>query len=340
MRLKPNQLNQHLQRQGLAPIYFLTGDEPLQMMECADILRQFARRQGFVERIIFTVAETGFDWTTLNQEAESLSLFANKRLLELRLSNKSPGKEGTKALLNYTSNLPRDTVLLITADKIEASKQKAKWFKALDEQGIILQIWPINRAELPKWIAQRLKYYKLQATPEAINIIAERSEGHLLACSQEIEKLHLLYGSGQIDTKQVLENVADSARFQVFDWLDIVLAGNTQRSIRQLKRLQTEGIEPILVNWALNREIRNLYHITNAIKSGQHQQQVFKTYRIWATRQAAISHAINKHRNPRQWQRFLQTTVEIERIIKGMKTGNAWDELQQLSLRVTGVKLF
>jgi len=339
MRLKPNQLTQHLQQQGLAPLYFFTGDEPLQMMESADILRQFARKQGFIERIIFTV-ETGFDWSSLNQEAESLSLFANKRLLELRLSNKSPGNEGTKALINYTSNLPRDTVLLITADKIEASKQKTKWFKALDERGIILQIWPLNRAELPQWIAQRLQYYQLQATPEAINIIAERSEGHLLACSQEIEKLRLLYGSSQIDTTQVLENVTDSARFQVFDWVDTVLAGNAQRSVRQLQRLQTEGIEAILVNWALNREIRNLYHITYAIKSGQHQQQVFKTYRIWATRQAAISHASKKHPNPRQWQKFLQKTVEIERIIKGMKTGNAWDELQQLSLRVVGVKLF
>jgi DNA polymerase-3 subunit delta len=339
MRLKPNQLSQHLNRQGLAPLYFLTGDEPLQMMESADILRQFARKQGFIERIIFTV-ETGFDWENLNQEAESLSLFANKRLLELRINNKSPGKEGTKALINYTNNLPRDTVLLITADKVEASKQKTKWFKTLDERGIILQIWPLNRAELPKWIAQRLKYYKLQATPEAINIIAERSEGHLLACSQEIEKLHLLYGSGQIETKQVLENVTDSARFQVFDWVDTVLAGNIQLCIRQLQRLQTEGIETILVNWALNREIRSLYHITYAIKSGQQVQQVFRNYRIWVTRQAAISHAIRKHPNFRQWQKFLQKTVEIERIIKGMKTGNAWDEIQKLSLRVAGIKLF
>lgn len=339
MRLKPNQLAQHLQRQGLAPLYLLTGDEPLQMMECADSLRQFARRQGFIERIIFTV-ETGFDWDSLNQEAESLSLFANKRLLELRLNNKSPGTEGTKALINYTNNLPRDTVLLITADKIEASKQKTKWFKALDERGIILQIWPLNRAELPKWISQRLKHYKLQATPEAINIIVERSEGHLLACSQEIEKLHLLYGSGPIDTAQVIENISDNARFQVFDWVDTVLIGNAQRCVRQLQRLQTEGIGAILVNWALNREIRNLYHITYALKSGQRQEQVFKSYRIWATRQAAISHAIKKYPKPQLWQQFLQETVEIERIIKGMKTGNAWDELQRLSLRVAGVKLF
>ncbi len=339
MRIKPNQLNQHLNRQGLAPLYFLTGDEPLQMMESADSIRQFARKQGFIERIIFTV-ELGFNWESLNQEAENLSLFANKRILELRLGNKLPGKEGTKALIDYTNNLPRDTILLITADKIEASKQKAKWFKVLDERGIIVQIWPLNRAELPKWINQRLKSYKLQATPEAINIIAERSEGHLLACSQEIEKLYLLYGSGQIDIAQIFEAVTDSARFQVFDWVDTVLIGNVQRCVRQLQRLKTEGIEAILVNWALNREIRNLYHITNAIKSGQSQQQVFKNYRIWAMRQAAIAHAVNKHKNPRQWQKFLQQTVEIEQIIKGVKTGNVWDELQLLGLRVAGVKLF
>ncbi len=339
MRLKPAQLTNHLQRQGFAPLYLLTGDEPLQMMECADILRTFARHQGFTERIVLTV-ETGFDWSLLDKEANTLSLFAQRRLLEIRLGNKSPGNEGTKALIAYANKLPTDTVLLITADKLDASKQKTKWFTTLDKQGIVIQVWPIDVSQLPGWIAQRLNQYGFQASPEAINLIAERSEGHLLACAQEIHKLHLLYGTGRLETAQVLEAVADSARFEVFNWVDTVLAGDKQRSVRQLQGLRAEGVEPVLVAWALNKEIRNLSQITYALKTGQRQEQLFKTYRIWQSRKNAVSSAIKRHPQPSRWQQFLQEMVQIDRMIKGVEKGNPWDELQLLCLRVAGVNLF
>jgi len=339
MRLKSAQLGNYLKRQGLSAIYLLTGDEPLQMMECADNLRAFARRQGFTERVVLTV-ETGFDWGSLDQYANSLSLFATKRLIEIRLGNKSPGTDGTKALIAYTNNLPQDTVLLMTADKLDASKQKTKWFKALDEQSVVIQIWPLNISELPKWISQRMQQYGLQAASEAINLIAERSEGHLLACAQEIEKLRLLYGAGHIETAQVLEAVADSARFELFDWVDTVLAGNVQRCVRQLQGLQAEGVEPVLIAWALSKEIRTLSQMTYALNTGKRQEQVFKTFRVWSTRKNAISNAIKRYPKPRAWQKFLQRMLQIDRIIKGIGKGNPWDELQQLSLQVAGVKLF
>ncbi|RKZ83453.1 MAG: DNA polymerase III subunit delta [Candidatus Parabeggiatoa sp. nov. 1] len=339
MRLKPTQLNSHLKQKKLAPLYLLTGDEPLQMMECADTLRTFARAQGFTERVVLTV-ETGFDWGNLDQYANSLSLFATQRLLEIRLSNKSPGNEGTKALIAYANQPPSDTVLLITADKLDASKQKTKWFTTLDERGIIIQVWPLNVSDLPGWIAQRMNHYGLQASPEAINMIAERAEGHLLACAQEIEKLRLLYGAGRIDITQVLDAVADSARFEVFGWVDTVLAGDVPRCIRQLQVLQTEGVEPVLVAWALNKEIRNLCQITYALQKGQRLDQLFKTYRVWSTRKNAVSRAIKRHPQPSAWQQLLPETVQIDRMIKGVDKGNPWNELQRLSLRVAGVNLF
>ena len=339
MKLKPSQLNNHLKRQGLAALYLLTGDEPLQMMECADTLRTFARHQGFSERVVLTV-ETGFDWNRLAQNANSLSLFASKRLLEIHLGNKSPGNEGTQALTTYANRPPSDTVLLITADKLDANKQKTKWFTALDERGIIIPIWPLETSQLPTWIAQRLNQRGLQASSEAINLIAERSEGHLLACAQEIEKLSLLYGSNHIDTAQVLEAVADSARFEIFTWVDTVLAGDKPRSVRQLERLRTEGVDPILVTWALTREIRQLSQITSALKRGQQPEAVFKTYRIWSSRKPVISSAIKRYPYPQTWQQFLQQTVSIDCMIKGVESGNPWDELQRLSLEIGGVKLF
>jgi DNA polymerase-3 subunit delta len=338
MRLKPNQLSSHLKRQGFAPIYLLTGDEPLQMMECADTIRTFARNQGFTERVILTV-ETNFDWSELEKEADSLSLFASKRLLEIRLGNKSPGNNGTKALVAYASNLPTNTVLLITVDKLDASKQKTKWFTTLDKYGVVIQIWPLNISELPGWITQRMNHYGLQANPEVINMIASLSEGHLLACAQEIEKLRMIYGAGRIDTAQVQEAMADSARFEVFSWVDTMLAGDVQRSVRQLQGLRAGGVEPILVAWALDREIRTLCQITYALQMRQQMDQVFKTYRIWATRKNVVSRAIKRYPQPVDWRQFLQKMVQIERMIKGVKTGNPWDELLQLSLQVAGVKL-
>jgi len=339
MKLKAAQLSNHLKRQGLSPIYLLTGDEPLQMMECADILRSFARQQGFNERVVLTV-ESKFDWENLEEQADSFSLFANKRLLEIRLGAQSPGKDGAKALIAYSDNPPPDAILLITADKLDASKQKTKWFKILSERGVIIQIWPLNVSDLPGWITQRMRQSGLQASPEAINMIAERAEGHLLACAQEIEKLHLLYGKGQIDTAQVLDAVVDSARFDVFNWVDTVLTGDVPRLVRQLRGLQAEGVEVVFVTWALNKEIRNLCYMTYALQSGQNLAQIFRTYRIWALRQNVISRAINRYSKPRRWRQFLRDTVQIDRMIKGLESGNPWDELQQLSLRIAGVKLF
>ncbi len=339
MKLPPLQLTTHLKQQGLAPLYLLTGDEPLQMMECADALRIFARHQGFTERIVLTV-DSSFDWKSFDQQTKSLSLFASKRLLEIRLGNKSPGNEGTKALIAYSSYPPTDTLLLITADKLDASKQKTKWFKALDQCGVIISIWPLKVSDLPNWIAQRMNQQGLQASPEVITMIAERSEGHLLACNQEIEKLRLLYGKGQINTTQVLEAVADSARFEVFDWVDTVLAGDVRHSVRQLQGLRREGIEPVLVAWALNREIRNLCRITDALEKGQPIEQLFRTYRVWATRKKAVSSAIKRYLKPHMWQLFLREMVSIDKIIKGVERGNPWDELQQLSLRIAGLPLF
>ena len=332
MKIKPNQLHNHLST--LAPIYLLTGDEPLQMKECADKLRTAARNQNFTERVILTV-ETGFSWSNLDNEANSLSLFANKRLLELRLGNKSPGNEGTKALKDYTDKLPTDIILLITSDKLDASKQKTKWFSNLDKYGVIIQIWPIEVSQLPNWVAKRMEKYSLQATTEVVNIIAERSEGHLLACSQEIEKLYLLYGSGNITMEQVLDAVADSARFEVFNWVDTILLGNVQRSMRQLQGLRSGGIEAILVAWALDREIRNLSHMTYELQTGQRQEQIFKNYRIWQNRKNIIASAIKRHPNPKIWHQFLKHTLKIEHIIKSLHNGNVWDEIQKLSLQIS-----
>jgi len=340
MKIKPPQLSNYLKNQGLSAIYVITGDEPLQMMECTDSIRDFARQQGFTERVVLNV-EKGFDWTSINQQADSLSLFVKKRLLEIRLSDKSPPKTGGEILVKYTENLPADTVLLITADKLDGKKQKAKWFTALEKKGVVVQVKPIEISQLSGWVAQRMKKQGLNAPQEAMQIIAERSEGHLLACAQEIDKLKLLYGKGQITTAQVLESVADSARFEVFDWVDTVLSGNALRCVRQLRVFQSEGSELVLVAWALQQKIRTLSQVAHALKNGQSEGQAFKNYFVWNQHRALFSKTLKRHQkhSPKIWRQFLQHTTKIERIIKGMEKGNAWDELSRLSLQVAGVNI-
>jgi len=340
MKLKPNQLTTaYLNKQGLALLYLITGDEPLQMKECTDTLRSFARSQGFTERLVWLV-DKSFNWSNLDQYANSLSLFARKRWLEIHWENKLPGNDGTQALTKYISRPPPNTWLLMTAAKLETAQQKTKWFSLLDEHGLIIQVKPLEPSQLSGWITQKLANYGLQASAEAVEVLVQRCEGHLLACAQEIEKLYLLYGAGHLGVAQVLEAVADSARFEVFDWVDTVLAGQVLRALRQLQGLRAEGYAAVLISWALNREIRSLGQMATAIHHGQSAEQVFKNYRVWQQRKPVIASALKRHPQPREWYQFLQRSINLERIIKGVDAGDAWEELWQLSLAIAGVNLF
>ncbi len=337
MKLPAPQLAAHLKK-NLAPVYLLTGDEPLQMMEYADLIRKTVLQQGFTEKVILTV-EAGFDWSSLDAQASSLSLFASRRLLDLRLGDKTFAEAGVKFLVNFLEQPPLDTLLLITADKLDNKQQKAHWFTAIEKHGVIATVQEIEIHELPAWISQRAQNLGLHLSNEAAELIADRSEGHLLACAQELEKLKLLYGEAQVDVTQVLEAVVDNSRFEVFDWVETVLNGDAERSVRQLRNLKEEGIEPILINWALQKEVRSLAQLTLALEHGQRFEQVCKTLFIWGHRQNLLKKASS--RLPVQgWQTALKQTVKIDKMIKGVELGDIWNELQRLSLRVAGVTLF
>ncbi|MBV2092883.1 MAG: DNA polymerase III subunit delta, partial [Candidatus Thiodiazotropha sp. (ex Ctena orbiculata)] len=213
MRLRNDQLNAQLKR-DLAPLYLLSGDEPLQMMEAADLIRQAARQQGFSEREVLDQV-SGFDWFALNQAAESLSLFGDRRLLELRLNSAKLGNEGGKALIEYCQRPAEDTLLLITLPKLEKSQMKSKWLQAVDQLGVVIQVWPVEGNRLMPWIEQRLRQAGLIPEAGVVQMLMDRVEGNLLAANQEIEKLLLLQGEGVVTQDQLMQAVADSARFDV-----------------------------------------------------------------------------------------------------------------------------
>ena len=335
MKVFPDKLEAALKK-GLLPIYFFSGDEPLQMGEAADAVRCHAREQGFTEREVMH-AEKNFDWNELLAASNSMSLFAEKRVIDLRLPSGKPGKDGGAALLEYANRPPEDTVLLISSGKVDKRSQSAKWYTALDKVGVTLQVWPVEAPDMPRWLDQRLRSRGLQPEPDAARIIAERVEGNLLAAAQEVDKLVLLIGSGPLSAEQAEAAVADSARFDVFGLVDAALEGDAPRLTRMLDGLRGEGVEPILVLWALTRELRSLAEMAAKIEGGKGLDGVLG--QVWGKRKGPVKAGLQRH-NKARWQQMLRRAARLDRVIKGAAAGNAWDELLQLTLLMAGVPLF
>jgi DNA polymerase III subunit delta len=256
VKIPSTQLSAHLAR-ALAPVYLVSGDEPLLATEVADAIRARARAAGHDERVVHA-AERGFDWTLLHDAGASLSLFAQRRLIEVRLASASPGAEGAAALQRYAGDPPPDVVLLVTCPRIDRKAAGAKWIAALESAGVHVEVRPLSTSALPGWIDERMRARGLAPTAGAARLLAERVEGNLLAAAQEIEKLSLLHGEGEIDEAQVRLAVADSARYDVYQLADAALAGDTARALRVLDGLRAEGVEPPLVLWAVTRDVRGL----------------------------------------------------------------------------------
>ncbi|MDT8388736.1 MAG: DNA polymerase III subunit delta [Thiogranum sp.] len=321
-------------RQGLAPVYFIHGDETLLVDECADAIRAATRAGGFADRQVFSV-DAGFDWNTLLSACDSLSLFSEQRLLELRLPTGKPGKQGAEILRQYAARPTPDTVLLILSGKLEAAARRSKWVQALETAGVGIAVWPVSIAQLPAWIEQRMRARDMMAEPDALQLLAERVEGNLLAAAQEIEKLFLLHGSTRLDYQTVAEQVANSARYDIFGLVDSALAGDPVHTQRMLTGLRAEGIDPVLVLWALAREIRSLASMARALQRGASPGEALAAERIWDKRKPLITGALQRIRG-RQWWLLLQHCAHIDRVIKGRAAGSSWDELLQLSLGLAG----
>lgn len=332
-QLRADQLARHLQ-QSLAPVYFIHGDEILLANECADAIRAAARAQGYSERQVFSV-EAGFDWNSLLAASDSLSLFAERRILELRLPSGKPGKDGTQILRDYAERPPADTLLLIVSGKLESAARRSQWALALDQAGVSVAIWPVEVAQLPGWIDQRMRAHGMRASRDALQLIAERVEGNLLAAAQEIEKLYLLHGAGDLDVDAIAELVADNARHDVFGLVDAALAGDAAHVQRILTGLRAEGVDPVLVLWALAREIRALTAMARELQDSG-LPQVLAAHRIWDKRKPLVS-AVLKRIRGRHWWQLLQRCARLDRVIKGRAAGSTWDELLQLSLSLAGV---
>ena len=336
MRIKPEQLSAVLQK-GLMPVYFITGDEPLQLGEMADAVRQAAKKAGFESREIIS-AETGFEWNQLAFSADSLSIFADKKIIDLRLPSGTPGTEGAKALIAYCDRLPDDTLLLITAGKVASGAFKTRWLEALEKKGVVIQVWPLEGQDLIRWLQQRMLQRGLNAETDGLRILASRIEGNLLAAAQEIEKLYVLYGTGNLSNQQIFDVVADSSRYDVFKLMDSVLSSNVNRIFKVLSGLRAEGIAAPIVLWALTREARVLIKIKLALSQGQNREVVFKNNQIWDKRKQLVSNALNRL-SADDLNSILVLSAKADRQIKGQQQGDAWETLLAICLMFASTQI-
>ncbi|MEG3061982.1 MAG: DNA polymerase III subunit delta [Comamonas sp.] len=343
MQLGLNQLQAHLGK-GLRALYTLHGDEPLQQQEAADAIRAAARAAGYSERSSHTVAGAHFDWSAVLAAGGSLSLFADKQILEIRIPSGKPGKDGSQALQQIAESAQGNdsTLTLVMLPRLDKATKTGAWFSALDAHGVTLQIDPIERAALPPWIAQRLaaQGQRVVAGEEgqrALQFFADRVEGNLLAAHQEIQKLALLYPAGELHGEQIEQAVLNVARYDVFKLSDAVLSGQLARVQRMLDGLQAEGVAEVLVHWALAEDIRALHRVKDAIAGGRPLPMALREQRIWGAKERFFERIVPRL-NDQAAAQLLQSAHTVDGIVKGLKAPgwpqDGWQALRRLAFEM------
>ncbi len=333
MLLKGEQLAAHLDR-DLKAVYVIYGDEPLLVIEAADAIRAAARRKGFDEREVLT-AISGFNWNELHLATGNMSLFGGRQLIDLRIPTGKPGREGGKAIQDYCARPSPDALLLVTLPGLDWTEEKATWLKALTEAGVAVKLIPPNLAELPAWIAGRLRRQQQKTGNDALRFIAERVEGNLLAAHQEIQKLALLYPAGELSLQQIQEAVLNVARYDLDGLREALLSGDVARLTRTLDGLQQEGEAPPLVLWAMTEEVRALAQVKAGQKQGQPVDALLKEARVWGARQSLFKRALPRIKESTA-NAALEDAARIDRMIKGIGGGDGWTEFLRLGLGLAG----
>lgn len=348
MSINPQQLPDKL-KSGLKSAYLLAGEEPLLLEEAGDALRAKARAEGYDERQVLHV-EGGFDWDQLHAASENLSLFASRRILEVRLGDKSPGVEGSRALKEWLEKPPVDTLLILHVGKLDKGSRDSAWFSAFEKNGVAVYAWPVKLDELPRWINLRLQTVGLRAVDDAAELLAARTEGNLLACAQEIEKLKLLCPDGAVTPARVFEATADSASFDAFDLVAKALSGQPAATLQVVNRLREEGVEVIPIVAALVYALRSLYQAGRQVAAGDSVERALAAARIFGPRQDLYKLALRRL-PPAKVLDFIKEASWVDRVAKGAgQTADQhsprgslrldpWPELVKLSVRLSGTPL-
>lgn len=345
MQVRADQVAQHLSRGGLRPIYTIHGDEPLLAQEAADQLRTAARAEGYTDRQVFTVSGAHFDWSGVLGAAQSMGLFSDKQLIEIRMPSGKPGKEGSAALQQYCQHLGEGLLTIVHLPRLDRQQQQSAWFGALDGAGVTVRVDPVERHQLPQWIARRLQAQGQSVQPgeagqQALAFFADRVEGHLLAAHQELQKLALLHPPGELSFEQIQEAVLDVARYDVFQLGSAVLGGQAARALRMLDGLKAEGEAPVLVHWTLAEDIRALKRARDAMDDGKPLPMALREAKVWGDKERLFERLLPGLETA-ALVRLVAAASVCDGLIKGLRhpdwPGDAWDGLRRLMLMTVDV---
>ena len=330
MKLPLNQLKAHLDR-GLKRFYLVAADEPLLVAEATDTIRRAALEQGFDERKVHFV-ERGFRWDMLAAAGDNLSLFSSRRILELRMSSPRPGDAGAKTIRELAGSDDPDRLVIVSIqDKLDSAAQKSVWVKTVEQHGVVVDIRAVMRHELPRFIQARAKLRGLRIDPDAAELLADRTEGNLLAADQELTKLALILDGAEVNVEAVLAAVATSARFDVFRLGDAIVAGDLTRALTVLDGLRAEDAPPTLVLWAIVREILQFAELKRAEMAGQSLEPLMGRLRIWRSRQPQIRKALRRY-SPGQLRQLVADAARVDRTVKGLEPAPVWEAITDLVL--------
>jgi DNA polymerase-3 subunit delta len=327
MAIKPEHLPGLLQR-SLAPVYLIAGTEQLLVQECRDQVIRAALNQGFAERVVHDIGKN-FDWEQLQQESAAPSLFASRKILDLRLPTGKPGTQGAKALVELAQAADPDVLLLVSAGDWGSAMRKLKWVTQLAKVGVLVEIWPVKPAQLPAWIRQRMKSAGLDPEPAAVTLLAELVEGNLLAAQQEIDKLLLLDHAARVTVDDVSRAVASSARFDAFRLVECALQGQLDECLRVAAGLQRTGVAIQAVTGAIYRELGIAEAARSAMSAGESESAVFGRLRIWQARQGPVRRLLQRL-SALQFDEAFRALSLIDRQSKGRAAGDAWQTLDRL----------
>jgi DNA polymerase III subunit delta len=332
MQIRADQLEDHLGRQ-LAPLYVLHGDEPLLALEAQDAIRAKARAAGCTERIVFQ-SERGFDWSALGQAADAMSLFSERRLVELRIPTGKPGTEGAEAILRYCERLNTEDVTMVSLPRLSRADQSAAWFEALSQAGVLVNIQPVERRQLPAWIAARLARQGQRAGGETLEFMADAVEGNLLAAHQEIQKLGLLFGRGELDLEQVRQVVLDVSRHEAGDLGEAMLAGDQTRALRVLQGLRGEGEAAPRLVWVLAEELRSVAGVAAALRQGRAAAAALREHRVYGERRQAAVVRAARQMSDADLRAAVHRAARCERSAKGVGEADVWAALEDLVVSI------
>ncbi|MDC0197906.1 DNA polymerase III subunit delta [Candidatus Thioglobus sp.] len=333
MNIKPEQLHSSVSNQ-MASTYFAFGAEILLVEQSLSTIKAAGRENGFTERFRFDI-DGNFSWDSIFSLISSPSLFAEKRIIECRLTSGKIGVRGSKALTEIVGALPEDILLIISSGKLEMVQQKSKWFKALDKNGVIIQHWEVQSNQLVGWITRNMTQLGLDSNIEAANAIAYCTEGNLLATMQEIEKLKIAYPDGKINLREYLDQIDQQSQYSVFGLIDSALLGDTDKVNKIFNSLVDDSIPPVILISSLYREITNLVMMSIELKTNDTLESILNKHRVWQKRKPFISNALKKH-SYQKLQKILLKLGRIDRSLKGMDNLNVYDELQNVVISLSG----